>query len=150
MKEETKELIKKLVIVFSPVFTLIMYALPWVSYYVHNYKSYEIVTKASYIDLLRSDLGVFTKIILWVSLVGVFASICVYIVSLVIKSKEKLLVNISSITLVASTGVLFFSSLFKSSNVANTQIWADFMTLPYAALIIYNVVCLVLIFKKSK
>lgn len=150
MKEETKKIVLKLVIIFSPIFTLIMYALPWVSYYIHNYKGYEIVSNANYLELLRSDLGVFSKIILWISLIGVISSALVYIVSAVLKDKEKLLVKISSITLVASTGILFFSSFFKASKIPNSYILADFMTLPYAALIIYNVACLILIFRKTK
>ena len=151
MKPETKKIIIKLAIIFSPIFTLIMYSLPWVSYYFHSYKSYEVVVYANYLELLQSNLGVFSKILLWASLIGVIVSALVYIVSGVIKEKEKLLVNIGCITLVASTGILFFSSFSKLISVApNTYIWADFMTLPYATLIIYNIVCVYLVFKKSK
>ncbi len=150
MKKETKEIIKKFAFIFSPVFTLIMYVIPYVAYYHYSYKTINTMKNASYFNLLQSDIGVFTKVLLWASLVCVVASLVIYIASAVIKKKEKLLVNIASITLVASTGALFLFSFIKTSVGENVRIWADFMTFPYAALLIYNVTCLILNFKKSK
>ena len=158
MKQETKKLIERGVIWFAPIFTLIMFALPWMCYFKENITG-KITTDTystffSFFDLLTVKINVFTSIIMWVSLAGVVSSIVLYILSVVLKEKEKLLTQIGAIVLVASTGILVLTVFTKISGVETLygtyHEWLDFMTLPYGLLMVYNIGGLIYFNKKIK
>lgn len=158
MKEETKKLIEKIAIVSAPIFTLIMYLLPWVA--ILKYKTtYRVVIAhqeyASYIEVLKTSGNVFAKVLMYISLVGIIATITLYALSFFLKDKEKLLIKIGAMTLLASTGILFLTlieSNFKDVSLSGAvnYSWVDFMTLPYALLMIYNVASLIYFIKTNK
>lgn len=155
MKAETKKMIEKGVLLFSPLFTIIMYLLPWMGYYKEDSTiTSEYGSLHSFFELLKFDVTTFTTIIMWLSLVGVTLSFVFYILSLIFLNKEKLFIKIAAITLVTSTCILIFSPLLKEkkeilAGVINYR-WIDFMFFPYALLLIYNVGSLIYIFKNEK
>lgn len=154
MNEQTKKIIEKIVIFFAPIFTIIMYSLPWMGLYKYASEGNVTIesegTYYSCIDLLKSDLNVYTKIIIWISIIGVIATIVLYILSVILKDKEKLFTKIGAITLVASVAILFLT-IFAKLDATNlpggyvTYKWADFMTLEYGFVVVYSVACLIYI-----
>ena len=149
MKEETKVLIKKCVVLFSPVFTLIMLMLPWISIYKVSYLDGEpsLIYK-TYLNGLKMDLPLVSKIIMIVTLVGVISSLVIYLVSLFIKNREKLLVRVASFVLFSSSVLLLFCSIFRTS-FSNYKEWIDFLTIPYGLLLVYNVISVYLVYQKK-
>jgi hypothetical protein len=88
---------------------------------------------------------------MWFSLIGVISSIGIYTLSVTLKDKEKLFTKVGAITLVASTGILFFTTFGKLiKDDLGLSRWSDFMTPLYALLIIYNVSTLVYVINKYK
>lgn len=159
MKLETKKLIERIVIFFSPVFTLIMFMIPSVALFKqrteYNSSLFEHQEFVSYIEALKINGHVFSKIIMWMSLLGVIATLVLYILSTIFKDKEKLLMKIGVIVLVIATGMLLLTTIESYfSNVsltgAKNYSWIDFMTPLYGLLIVYNVACLIYYLKKMK
>lgn len=139
MKKDVKEILKKIIIIFSPIFTMVMFALPWSVFYCQEYRGYQTREYGSYFNLLNSNLGVFVKVVLYVILVCVIATFSLYVLGLIVKEKEKLFNKIASIVLVSVTGVLLLLSLFKT-NSNEFKTWVDFLTLPYGLALVYNIV----------
>lgn len=159
MKLETKKLIERIVIFFSPVFTLIMFMIPSVALLKqrteYNSNLFEHQEFVSYIEALKINGHVFSKIIMWMSLLGVIATLVLYILSTIFKDKEKLLMKIGVIVLVIATGMLLLTTIESYfSNIsltgAKNYSWIDFMTPLYGLLIVYNVACLIYYLKKMK
>ena len=129
MKEETKKQLLRLGVMFAPVFTFIMYLLPWMGYYNESFEGVPSVVYDpmyySYFDLLFGEIGVYPKIIMWISLIGVVGSLIIYVLSSVFKDKEKLLIKIAAITLVAATGILFLISSNQVSLNLNLGIFGS-------------------------
>ena len=160
MKKIDKKLIEKLVIVAAPIFTLIMYLLPWVCIYKEQYVYKGILSEAtplyrSYFSVLGSTGNVFAKVLMWISLVVIVVTGTFYVLSFILKEKEKQLLKIGNIVLVAATGMLVLTSIEKlivDTNIMGGEFssWIDFMTLPYALLIVYNVASLIYLYKKNK
>ena len=155
MKKLNKQLIEKIVIVAAPVFTLIMYLLPWICMYQEKYvfRGYTIEHPpfyTNYFSILSIEGHLFAKIIMWVSLIGILVVTTLYVMSFVLKEKEKQLLKIGNIILVASTGILFLTSLEQLSTKNNFTSWIEFMTIPFALLISYNVATLIYLYKKNK
>ena len=159
MKLETKKLIERIVIFFSPVFTLIMFMLPCVALIKekteYNSSVYQHQEFVSYIDALKIEGHIFSKILMWGALFGIVATLVLYILSTVFKDKEKLLMKIGVIVLVVATGMLFLTTLegnFSDVSLAGAKsyTWIDFMTPVYGILIVYNVGCLIYYLKKMK
>ena len=154
MKQETKKLIEKGVIWFAPIFTLIMFALPWMCYYKEKTTYTDTYSHLySFFNLLTKDINLFTSIIMWVSLLGVATSVILYILGVVLKDKEKLFTKIGAIALVVSTGILFLTTFAQISGTTiltgvTKYVWVDFMTLPYGIAIVYNVASLIYLLKK--
>lgn len=157
MNEITKKRLIRSLVIFSPVFTFIMYLLPWMGTYNASLSGpisieYDPVYY-SYFELLKADFGVYTKLIMYLSLIGVCASLVLHIISVIFTDKEKLLTKIAAITLVAATSILFLSVFAKitpdyTSYAGKSYKWISFMTLPYGILIVYNVASLLYVFKK--
>ena len=160
MKNLDKKLIEKIIIVAAPIFTLIMYLLPWVCIYKEQYIWREVISESTplyrnYFSVLGAEGLTFAKVIMWISLVAIIVVTTLYGISFLIKEKEKQLLKIGSIILVSSTGILVltvFEKLFTTSTVMGGEFsnWIDFMTLPYALLLVYNVGTLIYICKKMK
>lgn len=153
MKKETRDIIEKIVIWFSPIFTLIMFSFSRVAFFKSSSKFGEFspIWANFYELLIKSDVNVFCKVIMWASLIGVIASIVLYVLSVVLKNKEKLFTKIAAITLVASTGILFFTTFGKLiTDDLGISKWSDFMAPLYGLLIIYNVAVLIFVVKKDK
>lgn len=158
MKQETKRLIERGVIWFAPVFTLLMFALPWMCYFKENTTG-TITTDTysrffSFYELLTIKVNLFTSIIMWVSLVGVISSIVLYVLGVILKEKEKLFTRIGAIVLVVSTSILFLTMFAKMTGTKTLygvyHTWVDFMSLPYGFLMVYNVGSLIYLIKKVK
>ena len=152
MKLETKKIIEKIIIFFSPVFTLIMFMLPTIALVkqktIYNSGVYEHQEYVSYIEALKINGHIFSKIIMWTSLIGVIATMILYILSTILKEKEKLLIKIGGIVLVASTGVLLVTMVESyfvnvSFTGAKNYSWIDFLTPVYGLLLAYNVISLI-------
>ena len=158
MKKINKKLLEKIIITAAPIFTLIMYLLPWMCIYkeksIWTNLSYESdPLYRNYFDVLFTEGNVFAKVIMWLSLVTLIVVMTVYVGSYVFKDKEKQLMKIGSITLVASTGILVitaFAKLFPTITSMGGQFcsWIDFMTLPYGLLLTYNVASLIYFIKR--
>ena len=159
MKLETKKSLERIAIFFSPIFTLIMFMLPYVatiqSKTVYNNISYQNKGFASYIDVLKTEGFVFAKVIMYIALVGVISTIVLYILSTVFKDKEKLLMKIGAIVLVVSTSILVLTTIesrFENVSFAGAKnyFWVSFMTPIYGLLLVYNVASLIYYLKKVK
>ena len=160
MKEETKKLIEKIAIVFAPVFTIIMYLLPWVTttkektiYY--SVVTEEVTTYVSYIDVLKLEGIVFAKVLMYLSLIGLIVTITMYVLSFFLKEQEKLLIKLGAIILVVSTAILVLTTIesnFKNEVATGAIIykWIDFMTPLYGLLLTYNVASLIYFIKTSE
>ena len=160
MKKIDKKLLEKLIIVAAPIFTLIMYLLPWVCIYKEQYIWNEIMSEApqlyrSYFSVLAAEGLTFAKVIMWLSLVALVGVITIYVLSFVLKEREKQLLKIGNIILVVSTGMLVLTALenlFTTTTATGGEFssWIDFMTIPYALLLAYNVGSLIYVYKKIK
>lgn len=148
MKEETKQIIKKVIILFSPVFSLIMLVLPWSSIFNWKFRGATITEYKNYIELFSESLAVFTKILLGIVLLGIFASLVLYILGLIIKDKEKILSKIASIILVSCSAFLLFFPIIKTTSNEATR-WVSFITFPYGLMLVYNVYVAYLVNKKE-
>lgn len=160
MKKIDKKLIEKTCIVMGPIFTLIMYLLPWMCIYKEQYVWHNIISEStplyrSYFDVLSVDSNTFAKVIMWISMIGLVVVATLYVLSFVLKEYENKFLKIGSIILVCSTGILFltvFEKLIVRETVTGGKFssWIDFMTIPYALAIIYNVTSLIYIYKKKR
>jgi len=154
MKLETKKQIEKGAMLLSPLFTISMFLLPWMGYLKQdNSLVGEMQTLYSFFELLKMNITILTSIILWGSLIGVVVSFVIYILSLILKEKESLLIKIASITLVVANAILILTPLSRDSNEILLNVldykWIDFMFIPFALSIIYSVVILIYIYKKD-
>ncbi len=159
MKSETKSIIEKVFILFAPIFTFIMYFTPSVlllkekTVYgstIFTYQKY-----GNYLDVLKSNGNVITKIIMIVSLIGVIGSLFINFSIVIFKEKEKKLMKLASIVLLVSSGILLFTNLlqlFYKTSVSGARIsaWVDFFTPLYGVLLVYNVAVLIYVLKKLK
>lgn len=158
MKKIDKKLLEKIIITCAPLFTLIMYLLPWMCIYKEQSVWKNIVYESeplyrNYFQVLSAEGNVFAKIIMWLSLIALIVVITFYAMSYVLKDKEKQLIKVGAITLVASTGILFitvFAKMFPTTTNMGGQFsaWVDFMTLPYGLLLTYNIASLIYFIKK--
>ena len=144
MKLETKKAIEKGVICFSPLFTIIMFLLPWFGYVKQsNSLVGEMKELYSFFDLFSVNVTIISSIVLWVSLIGVIASFIAYILSFIIANKSNWFVKIASFVLPISLVILIFTPVFKYSNEILSgvvdYVWFDFMTLPYAFCLLYSI-----------
>lgn len=160
MKKETQKLIEKIAIVFAPVFTLIMYLLPWITMMkektvYHSVSTGEAKDFVSYIEVLKLDGVVFAKVLMYLSLIGLIVTITMYTLSFFLKEQEKFLIKIGAIILVVSTAILVLTSIegnFKNEVLGGAIVyrWIDFMTPLYGLLLTYNVASLIYFVKTNK
>lgn len=157
MKPATKKMIANVLVLMAPLFTLAMFLTPYVGLYKEKV-TYNGVFYGqeyySFYELLKMDIGVFSKIVMWVSLLGVLASTILQGITFLKKEQEEKYNTIALIVLTASTGLLLMTdlvSLFKTTSVAGAEIarWVDFMTIPYGLLIVYNITLLIYWIKKD-
>jgi hypothetical protein len=160
MKKINKKLVEKLIIIGAPLFTLIMYLLPWVCIYKERYIWKSVISEAqplykNYFSILSVEGFIFSKIIMWLSLIGLIVCITLYVMTFFVVEKENQFLKVGNIILVASTGILFLTTLRqlfteKTFTGGEFSSWVEFMTVPYALLLIYNVTSLIYLYKKKK
>lgn len=157
MNPKTKKNIENITVLLAPIITLSVFLIPYVALLKEKtvYKGvFEYQEYYSFYNLLKADINVFSKIILWISFLGVLASSILTGLSFLLKEKEENYNKLSVIVLVSSSGLLFLTnlgSLFKKTSIAGAEIyrWIDFMTIPYGLLMIFNITLLIYWIKKE-
>lgn len=148
MKLETKKWIEKGVILFSPIFTLIMFFLPFMAIVNERTTFSGVVIEendySNFFKALDGEANAFCKVIMYVSLVGIIVSIVLFVISQFLKNEENKLIKIALIVILVANGVLCLSSLgkhFSHEAISGALVsnWVDFMTIPYGLLLVYNV-----------
>lgn len=155
-----KKYLPKIAFCIGPVVILLMYLIKGFALCFETTTYGNIVvdptrTNVSFYHLLsKENTLVLPKVLAIISLVILLSSIVMLVLSFLKKDKEVLFNKMYVLLLLGSLLILPFTLLTKLSSTTNgaavTTIWYDFMTIPFALLVVYVVVLIYLTFKPKK